>query len=79
MKGSSVSGLDILAAQGNTTASRMLTPYQVPGEESLFPTILMETTIMKSDPPNFFKWLMVDYLQALVRYMLPGMLYCPNY
>ena len=69
-----MSALDILVAQGNTSASRMLTPYQVAGEESLFPAILMETTIMKSDPPNFFKWLMEDYLQSLVQYMLPGTL-----
>lgn len=67
-----VSALDLLKAKGNKTASRMALPLQAVSEQALFPTVLMETTIMRSDPPNFFRFLMEDYLNALVEYMLPS-------
>jgi len=62
--------LDLLDEE-EKTASRLAVTRQ-DDEESLFPTILMETTIMRSDPRNFYRYLVQDYLKALVQYMLPS-------
>lgn len=66
-----VSALDQLQ-KGDKFGARMDLDRQSVEEEALFPTVLMETTIMRSDPPNFYKFLMEDYLNALVNYMLPS-------
>eukprot|EP00889_Picochlorum_renovo_P004471 jgi/Picre1/31501/NNA_006853.t1 len=62
------SALDLLGEEVQA-ASKFAVSRQ--NDQSLFPTILMETTIMRSDPKNFYKWLIQDYLRALVQYMLP--------
>lgn len=68
-----VSALDLLEKSGSMDA-KVLLERQNREQESLFPTVLMETTIMRSDPPNFYKYLLEDYLNALVKYMLPSTL-----
>ena len=74
VKNAVVSALDMLGKKNENAASGVV-GRQVDSGESLFPTVLMETTIMRSDPPNFFKFLMEDYLEALVNYMLPSTLH----
>lgn len=71
VKNTVISALDMLKEKGKNTASGVLGRQSETGE-SLFPTVLMETTIMRSDPPNFYRFLMEDYLKALVNYMLPS-------
>jgi len=51
---------------------RSLLPFQVDdSEESLFPSIVMETTIMSLPPAEFVRYRARDYLEAIVSYMLP--------
>lgn len=40
-------------------------------EAAVFPTVFIETTIMKYDPPNFVKYHKDFYLKTLIQYFYP--------